>query len=236
MLNNDGNAEIISEAPILNTLLELSAPNAWFKRKPTAHRVGYLRLKRLMDIVFGILILIPALPILVVCAVAIKLESPGPIFFMQQRSGKGGPRFKMFKLRTMITGADSIKEKYQHLNTLSYPDFKIPNDPRITKAGHFLRKTSLDELPQIFNVIRGHMSLVGPRPTSFSSSTYDLWHTARLEIKPGITGLWQVSGRNNIDFDERSRLDIKYIRNLSLWLDIKIMLRTLGCIIKKEGA
>ena len=119
---------------------------------------------------------------------------------------------------------------------MSYPDFKIPSDPRITRVGRFFRKTSLDELPQIFNVIWGDMSLVGPRPTSFPSSTYDLWHTARLEIKPGITGLWQVSGRCEIGFNTRSRLDIAYVRNLSLLLDIKILLRTIGSVIHQNGA
>ena len=115
------------------------------------------------------------------------------------------------------------------------PDFKIPDDPRITTVGRFLRKTSLDELPQILNVVRGDMSLVGPRPTSFSSTTYSLWHTERLEVPPGITGLWQVCGRNSTTFDERLRLDIDYIRNMSLALDFKILMWTLVSVVKRSG-
>ncbi len=238
MLNNADNTSIISEAPILNMLLDCSASKAWFERKPITHRVGYLRLKRLLDIVLGILLLIAILPVVVICGVAIKLESPGPIFFTQKRNGKGGRRFKAFKLRTMVKNAASMKEQLRHLSTRSYPDFKIPTDkdPRITKLGRFLRKASLDELPQIINVIKGDMSLVGPRPTSCSASTYDLWQTAMLETKPGITGLAQISGRSNLDFNERIRLDIAYVRNESLWLDIRILLRTPLYLIKMEGA
>lgn len=198
-------------------------------------RIRYPHLKRLMDLVLAILLMIPTLPVLLVCAFAIKIDSLGPVFFAQERTGKGGKRFKMFKFRTMIADADKLKTQYKHLNIQSYPDFKIENDPRITRLGRFLRQTSLDELPQIFNVIRGDMSLVGPRPTSFSSLTYDLWHTARLETTPGITGLWQVNGRTDIDFDDRSRLDIAYIRNQSLWLDLKILLCTFTSVIRKEG-
>ncbi|MDH3690683.1 MAG: sugar transferase [Gammaproteobacteria bacterium] len=198
-------------------------------------RISYPYVKRMIDLVLGILLLILMLPALVVCAIIIKIDSPGPVFFAQERTGKGGKRFKMFKFRTMVADAEELKGHYQHLNTQSYPDFKIEDDPRITKLGRILRQTSLDELPQIFNVIRGDMSLVGPRPTSFSSSTYDLWHTARLDTTPGITGLWQVNGRTDIDFDDRSRLDIAYIRNQSLWLDLTILLRTFTSVIRKEG-
>jgi lipopolysaccharide/colanic/teichoic acid biosynthesis glycosyltransferase len=122
------------------------------------------------------------------------------------------------------------------LNELTWPDFKITNDPRVTKIGRILRKTSLDELPQIFNVLKGDMSWVGPRPTSFDVSTYSLWHTERLEVLPGLTGLWQVSGRSDLDFDDRLRLDIEYIERQSLWLDIKIMIRTVTTIFSQHGA
>ncbi|MEE8343386.1 MAG: sugar transferase [Gammaproteobacteria bacterium] len=196
----------------------------------------YLALKRVMDLVLGGLLAIIALPILIICAVAVRIEGPGPIFFLQDRTGKSGRRFKMYKLRTMVHDADDLKEKYQHLNVHSYPDFKIPEDPRVTRVGRFLRKTSLDELPQLFNVIRGDMSLVGPRPTSFKASNYDIWHTARLEVIPGITGLWQISGRSNVGFDDRARLDVDYIRNRSLWLDLKILFRTFSSVIKRDGA
>jgi lipopolysaccharide/colanic/teichoic acid biosynthesis glycosyltransferase len=142
----------------------------------------------------------------------------------------------MYKLRTMVENAEELKAMYAHLNELSFPDFKISNDPRITRVGRLLRKMSLDELPQLYNVLCGDMSLVGPRPTSFSSSTYSLWHTARLEVQPGVTGLWQVSGRNELDFDERLRLDIAYVRNQSLWLDVLILFRTIGCVLSGRGA
>jgi lipopolysaccharide/colanic/teichoic acid biosynthesis glycosyltransferase len=142
----------------------------------------------------------------------------------------------MYKLRTMVQNAEELKEKYAHLNELTWPDFMITNDPRVTRVGRFLRRSSLDELPQVINVLRGDMSLVGPRPTSFSASTYSLWHTARLEVQPGLTGLWQVSGRKSIDFDDRLRLDIAYIRNRSLWLDLVLLTRTVGAVFEGRGA
>jgi lipopolysaccharide/colanic/teichoic acid biosynthesis glycosyltransferase len=197
---------------------------------------AYRSLKRAMDFGIGLIALPPALLMMAVCAVAIKVDSRGPVFFAQMRTGKGGRRFKMYKLRTMVRNAEEMKTKLGHLNALSYPDFKIVNDPRITRVGRFLRKTSLDELPQIFNVLRGNMSLVGPRPTSFSAAKYSLWHTARLEAKPGITGLWQISGRSELDFDERLRLDIAYLRHRSLWLDVKILFRTIGAVFSARGA
>jgi lipopolysaccharide/colanic/teichoic acid biosynthesis glycosyltransferase len=142
----------------------------------------------------------------------------------------------MYKLRTMVNNAEKMKAQYMHLNELSYPDFKITNDPRITLVGRFLRKTSLDELPQLFNVLKGEMSLVGPRPTSFSATSYSLWHTARLAVKPGLTGLWQVSGRSELDFDDRLRLDIAYMRNRCLSLDVEVLFRTFGSVLNGRGA
>ena len=198
----------------------------------TAHR----RSKRLLDVGVCLVALPLVFPLLGLCGIAIKVESPGPLLFVQERTGKNARRFRLYKLRTMIANAEEQKARYLSLNKLSYPDFKIENDPRITRVGHFLRKTSLDELPQIFNVLRGDMSLVGPRPTSFSASTYTLWHTARLEAEPGITGLWQISGRNELDFDARLRLDIAYLRHQSLWLDVRILLRTIGCVFSGRGA
>ena len=196
----------------------------------------YRRTKRALDLVVCLIVLPVVLVVLAICAIAIRLDRPGPVYFSQKRTGRGGRRFRMWKLRTMREDAEQLKEKYMHLNVLSYPDFKIVDDPRITRVGRVLRKTSLDELPQIFNVIAGDMSLVGPRPTSFSADTYRLWHTARLEVQPGITGLWQVSGRNELDFDERLRLDIAYIRNRSLRMDLEILARTVGAVISRRGA
>ena len=220
-------------------LLRAFPEKAWYelgKKAPWLSPMVYRRIKRLMDLSLCAGLLVVVLPILVLCAIAIKLDSRGPVWFFQARTGKGGRRFRMYKLRTMVENAEELKTKYMHLNELSYPDFKISNDPRITRVGCFLRKTSLDELPQIFNVLRGEMSLVGPRPTSFSASTYSLWHTARLAVKPGLTGLWQVSGRNELDFDDRLRLDIAYMRNRCLWLDVQILLRTFGCVMSGRGA
>ena len=156
--------------------------------------------------------------------------------FKQCRTGKGGRRFEMYKFRTMVPNAEELKEEYAHLNELHWPDFKITDDPRITPVGKFLRKTSLDELPQVINVLRGEMSLVGPRPTSFGPETYELWHTSRLDVIPGITGLWQVFGRAQLEFDDRLRLDIAYIERASLWLDIQILLLTVGAALQQRGA
>ena len=196
----------------------------------------YKRLKRLMDVGLCLAGLPLALLILTLCGLAIKLDSRGPILFIQERTGKDGRRFRMYKLRTMHSDAEAQKANYIALNQLAYPDFKVANDPRITRLGRFLRKSSLDELPQLFNVLRGDMSLVGPRPTSFHVSTYRLWHTARLEAIPGMTGLWQVSGRNELNFDQRTRLDIAYIRRQSLWLDVQILMKTIGCVLSGRGA
>lgn len=195
----------------------------------------YFRAKRAIDLAICIAILPLVGVVLLACAIAIRLDSPGPIVFRQLRTGRDGVRFPMYKFRTMVRNAEELKPSLQHLNILPPPDFKIPNDPRITRVGKFLRKTSLDELPQILNVFRGEMSLVGPRPTSFHPSTYTLWHSQRLEVTPGITGLWQVGGRNELTFDERNRLDATYVRTMSLGLDFKIMLLTIGSIMKRSG-
>ncbi len=192
--------------------------------------------KRLLDVVVCLLLLPFLFPVIGICGLALWLENPGPILFTQLRTGRGGYRFRMYKLRTMVTNAEEIKHQLRHLNELTWPDFKISNDPRVTRVGRILRKTSLDELPQIFNVIRGDMSLVGPRPTSFSANTYTLWHTERLEVQPGITGLWQVSGRSDVDFDDRLRLDIAYIRQRSFWFDLKLIYRTVVAVVKSKGA
>jgi lipopolysaccharide/colanic/teichoic acid biosynthesis glycosyltransferase len=199
-------------------------------------RRGYAVAKRLLDVTICLLLLPIVLPILALCSALIWLENPGPVMFSRMRTGRGGHPFKMFKLRTMVTNAEELKEKYAHLNEHTWPDFKITNDPRVTRVGRVLRKTSLDELPQIFNVLLGDMSLVGPRPTSFAVSTYSLWHTERLEVLPGITGLWQVSGRAEVDFDDRIRLDVEYIENQSMWLDLKILLHTVLVVFKSRGA
>jgi lipopolysaccharide/colanic/teichoic acid biosynthesis glycosyltransferase len=196
---------------------------------------GYLLAKRLFDVAFCVLTLPVFLLLFLVCALAIRLDSPGPILIAQERTGRDGRRFRMRKFRTMVRNAEELKATLAHLNILPPPDFKIPNDPRITRVGRVLRQSSLDELPQLLNVIRGDMSLVGPRPTSFDPSTYSLWHTYRLDVTPGITGLWQINGRNQTTFDERLRIDIEYIETRSFRLDLEILLKTVPAVLRRSG-
>ena len=202
-------------------------------RAPTRR---YLAGKRALDLVVCTLLLVIAIPVIAVCALAIRLDTPGPVMIAQLRTGRDGHRFRMLKLRTMLANAEELKPQFAHLSVVPPPDFKIPNDPRITRVGRFLRATSLDELPQLFNVLRGDMSLVGPRPTSFEPSRYELWHTQRLDVRPGITGLWQVEGRNVTTFDERLRLDVQYIRRRSLAFDVMLLARTVMVVLRRSGA
>jgi lipopolysaccharide/colanic/teichoic acid biosynthesis glycosyltransferase len=196
----------------------------------------YLRVKRGVDLLITVALIPFIVPVMVVCAVAVRLDSPGPIFFSQVRTGRDGKRFRMFKFRTMVENAEELKASLAHLSIVPPPDFKVIDDPRITRVGAFLRAASLDELPQFMNVLLGHMSVVGPRPTSFEPATYALWHTERLEARPGITGLWQVRGRNETTFDERLRLDVAYLNRMSLRLDLTILLLTVGAVIRRSGA
>ena len=202
-------------------------------RAPTRR---YLAGKRALDLVVCTLLLVIAIPVIAVCALAIRLDTSGPVMIAQLRTGRDGRRFRMLKLRTMVANAEELKPQFAHLSVVPPPDFKIPNDPRITRVGRFLRATSLDELPQLFNVLRGDMSLVGPRPTSFEPSRYELWHTQRLDVRPGITGLWQVEGRNVTTFDERLRLDVQYIRRRSLAFDVMLLARTVVVVLRRSGA
>lgn len=183
--------------------------------------------KRCADITAIVLFSPLLLLLFVICSCLIKLESPSDtVFFKQMRTGKNGKRFAMFKFRTMVSNSEVLKQQIHHLNELAWPDFKVTNDPRITRLGKILRKTSLDELPQLLNVLLGDMSLVGPRPTSFSASTYMPWQTVRLEVLPGLTGLWQVLGRGDMEFEERVRLDYEYVVRRSIALDLMIILST----------
>jgi exopolysaccharide biosynthesis polyprenyl glycosylphosphotransferase len=196
-------------------------------------------LKQLIDFAGAALALIVlALP-LVVVALLVKLTSPGPIFFQQQRSGLNGRPFTLYKFRTMVTNAEQLKHELASLNEMQGPVFKVTNDPRITHFGRFLRKFSIDESPQFFNVLRGEMSLVGPRPLPVDEVKRfnDLAHRRRLSVRPGLTCLWQISGRNNVkDFKDWVRLDLEYIDNWSLWLDFKILCRTVPVVLVGAGA
>jgi len=212
----------------------------WYQRETVDGRLlsgdRYALVKRAFDLCVTGLLLIPAVFVLLACAAAVWLESPGPVLFTQWRTGQYGRRFKMYKLRTMVANAEELKSKYAHLNVLTLPDFKIPNDPRITRVGRFLRRTSLDELPQVLNVLIGDMSLVGPRPTSFAPEQYSPWQWERLCVTPGLTGLWQVVGRSHLDFEDRCKLDIFYVRNRCFRLDLEIVLRTAGAVLGGRGA
>jgi lipopolysaccharide/colanic/teichoic acid biosynthesis glycosyltransferase len=202
--------------------------------QPEAKR-RYLAAKRVFDVLFCLLILVPVAVIALICAVAVRLESPGPIVYSQFRIGKDGRPFRMYKFRTMVENAEELKASLAHLNVLPPPDFKIPDDPRVTRVGKVLRKTSLDELPQFVNVLKGDMSIVGPRPAEDGMDTYRLWYGERLEVPPGITGIWQLEGRAAISFDERLRYDLEYIRTMSLWVDIKLIVRTIAVVFKGTG-
>ncbi|MBC2696426.1 MAG: sugar transferase [Desulfobacteraceae bacterium] len=194
--------------------------------------------KRIMDLVLGFMLIILTCPLMLAAALAIKITSKEPVFFIQNRVGYNKRIFHLYKLRTMRVGAESEQEKIQELNEMDGPVFKIHNDPRITKIGHWLRKTSIDELPQLFNVLKGDMSLVGPRPLpvrDFNGFNKD-WQRRRFSIKPGITCIWQVSGRNGILFDDWMKLDMDYIDNWSLIGDLKILFKTIPVVILARGA
>ncbi len=210
-------------------------PMLGMSRVPTSQ--GRLLVKRLLDITGSAIGILLASPILIGAAIAIKASSTGPVFFRQVRSGRHGRRFTMIKFRSMVVDAEAQKAKLAHLNEMGGPVFKIKADPRITRVGRIIRSTSIDELPQLFNVLVGDMSLVGPRPPLPSEVIqYQPWQRRRLSVKPGLTGLWQVSGRNHVDFDQWMALDLEYIDNWSLWLDIKIILRTVPAVLRGSGA
>ncbi len=208
-----------------------------FRTTPEASWQGVL--KKCMDFVGALgLLLVLALPLAVV-ALLIKLTSPGPVLFRQLRSGLNGAPFTIYKFRTMVTNAEQLKHELEAMNEMRGPVFKVTKDPRITPIGKWLRKYSLDEFPQLFNVLRGEMSLVGPRPLPVDEVKrfHDLAHRRRLSVKPGLTCLWQISGRNDIcEFKDWVRLDLEYIDHWSLWLDLKILLRTIPVVLAGTGA
>ena len=193
--------------------------------------------KRGIDVIVAGVGLILLSPIITIVACAIKLTSKGPIFFLQKRVGKNGELFNMYKFRSMVVNAEELKEKLKHKNEMSGPMFKMKDDPRVTKVGKFIRKTSLDELPQLWNVLKGDMSLVGPRPSLPKEvEQFDSWMFKRLTVRPGLTCYWQVSGRNNIDFEDWMKLDVKYVEERNLWIDIKLIFKTLGVLFGDKNA
>lgn len=204
--------------------------------KPFFKGESYLRAKRVMDLTLVILSAPLWLPVMLFIALAIFVTSPGaPMIYASKRIGRGGKSFQFYKFRTMVPNAKAMEAQLMHLNELQWPDFKITNDPRVTSIGKILRKTSLDELPQLLNVLKGEMSLVGPRPTIFGTDEYSLWQTERLDFPPGLTGLWQITARGSVNMDQRTRMDITYIERACILLDVYIIFKTVGAIFKPRG-
>ena len=198
----------------------------------------YLFFKRAMDIIGSLCGIILLSPLLIIVALAIKIEDPkGSIFFSQQRCGKDNKLFPMYKFRSMVSNAEELLEELMEHNEMDGPVFKIKDDPRITRVGKFIRKTSIDELPQLFNILRGDMSIVGPRPAiPHEVAEYSDYHKQRLLVKPGLTCIWQVSGRNSIGFEEWMDMDLEYIEKRNLWMDIKLIFKTVGVLFGDENA
>jgi len=191
------------------------------------YRKIYEFLKRTVDIICSLVGLLVLMPILVLVTILVKIESKGPIIFSQDRVGKDGRVFKMYKFRSMVINAEELKEKLANENERTGPMFKIKNDPRITDVGRFIRKTSIDELPQLVNILKGEMTIVGPRPSLPDEvKEFEGWMMKRLNVKPGLTCYWQVSGRNDIEFNEWMELDIKYVQERNILIDAKLILKT----------
>lgn len=198
---------------------------------------GYYFIKRLIDIIGSLSGIIVLSPLILIIALLIKFESKGPIFFSQKRMGINGEKFKMYKFRSMIVNAEEQLDKLKDKNEMSGPMFKMKNDPRVTRIGKFLRRTSIDELPQLFNVLKGEMSLVGPRPNLPKEvAKFNEYHKLKLLAKPGLTCYWQVMGRSSIDFERWMELDIKYLEERSTWVDLKLIFKTVGVLFGDENA
>ncbi len=237
-LESELNAESKKYIPKIETRLGFveKCPMAIFE--PPEVKLRYEFAKRILDILGGVVGAAVATILFIIVGIAIKLDSPGPIIFAQERIGKNGRRFKMFKFRSMYQDAEAKKAELMKLNEMNGLMFKMKDDPRITKVGKFIRKTSIDEFPQFFNVLLGDMSLVGTRPPTVNEfNEYSNYHKRRLSMKPGITGMWQVSGRSDItDFEDVVKLDCKYIDNWSLGLDFKILMKTLMAVVMRKGS
>lgn len=220
--------------------ITIDSPEVQPLKEYLLHKKGYLVAKRLIDIIGSIVGVILTIPFIFIVGIAIKLEAKSlkaKVFFVQERVGKDGKTFKMIKFRSMQEDAEEQLKNLLHKNEIKGAMFKMKNDPRVTKVGKFIRKTSIDELPQFFNVLIGDMSLVGPRPPLMREVVqYSAKDKARLLVKPGITGLWQVTVRNNADFDVMVKLDIKYIKHLSIKEDLKIIFKTVAVMVHPNGA
>ena len=198
--------------------------------------LGYRAFKRALDVGVAAIALLVLAPLLASIAALIWAQDRrAPVLFRQRRTGKGGHTFQLLKFRTMVRDADAMKEQLRALSAVAWPDFRLVDDPRVSSLGRFLRRSSLDELPQLINVLRGDMSLVGPRPTSFASDTYLAWQTGRLDYQPGLTGPWQVYGRSSLDFADRCRLEIAFFRRPSLMRELGLLVRTIGVVFGRTG-
>jgi exopolysaccharide biosynthesis polyprenyl glycosylphosphotransferase len=228
---------------VFNLKLAKAKAEQWEGDPHITHGAGFVEgwpiiVKRTLDFTISLVVLVLISPVLLVTAILIKLTSPGPVFFMQNRIGLNKRRFRIFKFRTMVLDAEQKIGELEHMNEVSGPVFKIKNDPRITPIGKFLRKLSIDELPQLFNVLSGDMSLVGPRPLpvrDYEGFSKD-WQRRRFSVRPGITCLWQIMGRSSIPFERWMELDLEYIDRWSLWLDLSILVRTIPAVFRGSGA
>lgn len=211
--------------------------NLRVKEKKEYNKKAYEYIKRTVDIICSIIGLAILFPILIIISILIKIETKGPVIFSQSRVGKNGVVFKMYKFRSMIVNAEELKEKLMEQNEQTGPMFKIKNDPRITKVGRFIRKTSIDELPQLINILRGDMSIVGPRPSLPEEvKQFESWMMDRLKVKPGLTCYWQISGRNDIDFIEWMKLDLRYIKERNILIDSILIFKTFFVLFGDKNA
>ena len=208
-----------------------------FENESTRGFSFYEAIKRLIDIICSFVGILVLSPLFIIIAIIVKFTSKGPIFFSQKRVGRNGKEFDMYKFRSMVVNAEELKEKLAAQNEMAGPMFKMKDDPRVTKVGKFIRKTSIDELPQLWNILKGDMSLVGPRPSLPKEvAQFEDWMHKRLDVKPGLTCYWQVSGRNNIDFEDWMKLDIRYVEEKNLWIDIKLIFKTVGVLFGDKNA
>lgn len=207
------------------------------EQKVTGSKRGYLLGKRIFDVVMSLVALIVLSPVFLITAVAIYLDDQGPVIFLQDRNGLNGEVFRMYKFRSMCVNAPELHKELLKMNELDGPAFKMQDDPRITKVGRFIRRTSIDELPQLINILKGEMSIVGPRPLpTYETAQCNEYQNQRLLVKPGLTCYWQCSGRNDIPFDEWMELDLKYIEEASFWVDLKIIFMTVAAVVTGKGA
>lgn len=217
--------------------LKIRKEEFYFDEEQVKTKFSYLLIKRFMDIILSLVGLILLSPIFLATAIAIKVEDGGDIIFTQERVGIDKKHFRMYKFRSMVINAEEIKQKLEAQNEMSGPMFKMKHDPRVTKIGRFIRKTSIDELPQLINVLKGEMSLVGPRPSLPKEvNEFEDWMMERFNVKPGLTCYWQVSGRNDIEFEDWMKLDIKYVREKNTLVDIKLIFKTFFVLFGDEHA